>query len=182
GTYKRTLTDGTVINFDSSGNQTSVVDTNGLRTTYAYSSGNLSTITDPYNKVTTFTYSGGYLWTIKDPANRLTTLAHTGANLTGATLPDGSAWAYAYDGSGRLTRVTDPNSKATTVAYDSAQRASTITRPDSTTEVIVAHQERGWTSSGTSGSPAAATLLAEARATYTDPNSNVTDLRPDWRG
>src|SRR5205814_2717456 len=31
-------------------------------------------------------------------------------------------------------------------------------------------------------SPAPATLLAEARASYTDPNSHTTDLRADWGG
>ena len=81
-----------------------------------------------------------------------------------------------------MTQVKDPNSNVVTVAYDSAERVGTITRPDSTTETFVAYQERGWTNSGTSGSPATPTLLAEARATYTDPNSHVTDLRPDWLG
>ena len=70
GGYTRTLTDGTQINFDSSGDETSVVDTNGLRTTLAWSGSTLNTITDPYHNTTSFTYSGGYLQSIKDPANR----------------------------------------------------------------------------------------------------------------
>jgi YD repeat-containing protein len=37
-------------------------------------------------------------------------------------------------------------------------------------------------STGTLASPAPATLLAEATATFTDPNSNTTTLRPDWNG
>src|SRR5262249_53058620 len=135
-----------------------------------------------YSNVVSFTYSGGYLQTIKDSANRVATFTHTGANLTGVTLPDSAAWRYSYDGSGRLTQGTDPNSKTVTDAYDTSERPSTITRPDSTTETFAADQARGWTNSGTSGSPAAATLLAEARATDTDPNGNVTDLRPDWNG
>jgi len=187
GTYTRTLTDGTQITFDSSGRETATIDTNNLRVTYAYNgSSQLSTITDPYGKITTFTYSGDFLQTIEDPANRLTTLTHSGGssggNLTGATLPDGSTWSYGYDAAGRMTSSTDPNSKIVTVAYDAANRASTVTRPDGSHESFVADQERGWTDSGTSGSPAAATLLAEARSTYTDPNGNVTDLRPDWNG
>ena len=182
GGYTRTLTDGTVYNFNSSGYETSVADRNGLATSFAYSGGNLSTVTDPYGKVTNFAYSGGALSTITDPASRVATFTHSGTNLTGVTLPDGNAWSYGYDGSHRLTGVTDPRSKTVTVAYDSAERASTITRPDSTVEAFTAYQERGWTNSGTSGSPAAATLLAEARSTYTDPLGNVTDLRPDWNG
>jgi hypothetical protein len=49
-----------------------------------------------------------------------------------------------------------------------------VTRADSTTETFSAAQEQGWTNSGTSGSPAAATLLAEVGSTYTDPLGDVT--------
>jgi YD repeat-containing protein len=70
-----------------------------------------------------------------------------------------------------------------TFAYDSAsERVTTITRPDSTTETFKADQLRGFDTTGTSGSPANPTLLAEAHGTYTDPLSNVTDTRPDWGG
>ena len=58
----------------------------------------------------------------------------------------------------------------------------TITRPDSSTQLFSSYQEQGWTNSGTSGSPAAATLLAAAATTYTDPNGNTTQMRPDWMG
>jgi RHS repeat-associated protein len=181
-TYTRTLTDGTSINFDSSGNQTSVVDRNGLRTTFAYSSGLLSTITDPYGKVTTFTYSSGTLQSITDPANRITTLTQSGGTLSGVQQADGSLVSFTYDAAKRLTLVKDPNGDAVTVVYDGAERASTITRPDGTTETFKAYQERGYDTSGTSGSPAPATLLAEAQASHTDPNSHTTDVRSDWGG
>ena len=183
GSYTDTLTDGTKINFDATtGLETSSVDRNGLRTTFAYSSGNLSTITDPYSKVTTFTYTSGELSAVTDPAGRVATFTHSGSSLTGVTLPDSSTWGYGYDGSGRLTHVTDPNSRIATVAYDAAERASTITRPDGSAEKFVADQEAGWTNSGTALSPAAATLLAQAASSYTDPLGNVTQSYPDWRG
>ncbi len=86
------------------------------------------------------------------------------------------------DGSGRMTQAKDPNGKVVTVAYDAADRAGTITRPDATTQTFSAFQEQGWTNSGTSGSPAAGTLLAESAANYTDPNGNLTQMRPDWYG
>ena len=59
---------------------------------------------------------------------------------------------------------------------------STISLPDSTSETFTNDQESGWTNSGTSISPAAATLLAQATSTYTSPNGNTTALRPDWWG
>jgi RHS repeat-associated protein len=186
GGYTRTLTSGTKITFNSSGQETAIIDLNSLHITFTYSSGNLQTITDPYSNLTSFTYSGGFLRTITDPAGRVTTFTHSGGsgggNLTGVTLPDSSSWSYAYDGSGRMTKETDPNSHTVTVVYDSANRVGTITRPDSTNETFVAYQERGWTNSGTVGSPANPALLAEARGSHTDPNSNTTDLRSDWWG
>ena len=60
GGYTRTLTDGTKITFNSNGQETATIDTNGLHTTYTYNSGgSLTKITDPYDNVTTFTYNSG---------------------------------------------------------------------------------------------------------------------------
>ncbi len=188
GGYTQAFTDGTVLNFNSSGFETSSVDRNGLITTFTYSGNLLSSIKDPFGGLVTFTYNGSnQLQSIKDPANRLTTFTVSGGDLTAVEYPDGSTWDYGYDGSGRMTSVTEPSSsgeptKITTITYDSAERVGTITRADSTTETFSSAQEQGWTNSGTSGSPVAATLLAEVGSTYTDPLGDVTTLRPDWRG
>ena len=180
--YTRTLTDGTQITFNSSGNETATIDLNGLHTTYTYSSGLLSTITDPYGAITTFSYTSSKLTSIQDPASRLTTFSFTGNNLTAVKQADGSHVTLTYDGSGRLTQYQDPLSHTTSVSYDSAERVGTITRPDGTTQLISSYQEQGWTNGGTSGSPASATLLAQAATTYTDPNGNTTEIQPDWMG
>ena len=188
GTYTRTLTDGTVQTFNSSGFETVSVDRNGLRTTFAYSSNRLSSITDPFNEIVTFAYNGSnQLQSIKDAANRLTTFTMSGGDLTAVEYPDSNTWDYGYDSSGRMTSVTEPSStgeptKIVTVTYDSAERVGTISRPDSTTEEFSAAQEQGWTNTGTSSSPASPTLLAQVGSTYTDPLSNTTTYRPDWRG
>src|SRR5262249_526690 len=129
GTYTRTFTDGTKVNFDSSGFETATVDRNALRVTYAYSGSNLSTISDPYGKIQTFAYRGGFLRTISDPASRIATFTNSGGNLTGVTMPDGSTWGYNYDSGGRITQITNPRSKTTTIVYDSALRVSTVTMP-----------------------------------------------------
>jgi YD repeat-containing protein len=75
--YTRTLKDGTLQKFNSSGYQTSLVDRNSNIVTFSYDgSNNLSTITDPNNLVTTFGYTSGKVSTITDPANRITTLSY----------------------------------------------------------------------------------------------------------
>jgi len=81
-----------------------------------------------------------------------------------------------------MTQVQDQRSYISTIAYDSAERVGTITLPDGATQLFSSYQEQGWTNSGTSGSPAAATLLAVAATTYTDPNGNTFQTRPDWMG
>ena len=183
GSYTDTLTDGTQIMFNSGGYEIATVDLNSQHITFAYNgSHQLTKITDNYNNITTLSYSGGYLQTIKDPAGRLTTFTHNVANLTQAELADTNTWNYHYGSNARMTKVTDPLTNVVSIAYDSAGRVGTITRPDLTTEEFSAFQEQGWTNSGTSGSPAAATMQAEAAATYTDPNGNATALRPDWFG
>ena len=77
-TYTRTYPDGTVITFNSGGQETSIADRNGNTTHYTYvtsggATGALQTITDPVGLVTTLTYSGSSLSTITDPAGAVTT-------------------------------------------------------------------------------------------------------------
>ena len=187
GTYTRTLTDGTMIQFNASGEEVSDLNRNGVGLTYAYDgSGRLSTIGDSYGNATTFTYDSttGLLDAIADPAGRTTSFAHSGTALSGVTLPDGSTWGYASTGSGQVTRITDADGNAVAVTYDSAGRVGTITNPDATSESFTAAQEQGFVpaGSGTPGSPATPTLLAQAGASYTDPLGNVTNLYPDWQG
>jgi RHS repeat-associated protein len=189
GVYTRTLTHGSKQTFDSNGYQTATIDRNGLAVSYTYDgSHRLTQITDPFSELTTLSYDlNGKLQTIKDTSNRLATFTHSGGALTSVTYPDSNAWNYGYDSGGRMTSVTEPSStgeptKTTTIVYDSAERVGTITRPDSTNEKFVADQEQGWTNSGTSLSPAPSVLLAEAATVYTNPLSNVTNYRPDWRG
>ncbi len=99
GVYTRTLTDGTKINFNASGQQTSIVDRDGNTTTFAYNgSGQLTTITDMNGQVTTLAYnSSGLLSSITDPANRTANLAYTGKQLTSITDPANDVWQYSYD-------------------------------------------------------------------------------------
>ena len=115
GGWTQTLTDGTQINFNSGGYETSVVQLDGLRTTFTYSSSKLTSIEDPYDNLVTFSYSGGYLQTIADPAGRTATFTNSGGALTQAELPDGSTWSYSANSGGAITLITDPDSNHLTI-------------------------------------------------------------------
>jgi RHS repeat-associated protein len=182
-TYSRTLTDGTQIKFNSNGYETAIVDLNGLHTTFSYNGSNqLSSIEDAYGNYTTFTYSGSYLQKVTDPAGRVTTFTMSSGSLQSVQQADGSRVTYAYDAGGRMTQTTDALSHTLTVSYDSAERVATISLPGGSSETYTNDQESGWTNSGTSGSPAAPTLLATAASTFTTPNGNTSNLQPDWLG
>ncbi len=182
GVYTRTLPDGTKINFNSSGQQTSVVDRDGNTTTFGYSSGKLTTITDMNNQVTTLTYnSSGLLSGITDPASRTATLTYTGKQLTSITDPANDVWQYSYDSANDLTKLTDPNNHATTFTYNSADRVSSVTLADNTTEKLTAVQMNGWAAAGSSN--VTAVLLATGdQAQFTDGNNNVWKYGVDWLG
>jgi len=187
GSYTRTLPDGTQIHFNSSGQQTSLVDRDGNTTTFAYnSSGQLTSITDMNGQVTTLTYnSSGLLASITDPANRTATLSYTGRQLTRITDPAGDVWQYAYDAANDLTALTDPNGHTTTFTYNFADRVSSVTFADNTTEQLTAVQMNGLAApgTGTPGNPAPSVLLgAGDQALFTDGNGNAWIYGLDWLG
>lgn len=185
GVYTRKLTDGTAINFDSTGKQTSIVDRDGNTTTFGYTGGLLTSITDLNNQVTTLTYTAGKLTSITDPANRKATLAYTGSQLISITDPANDVWGYTYDSANDLTKLTDPNTHATTFAYNFAGRVSSVTRADLTTEQLTPVQINGLAApgTGTQASPATAVLLAAGdTAQFTDGNNNVWATGLDWLG
>ncbi len=194
-TYTRTLRDGTKVNFDTNGRQTSVVDRNNNTFAYTFNgSDQLESITDPNGLRTTFSYTGGKVSGIQDPALRTTTLGYTGARLTSVTSPDPDGAAgpltspvtgYAYDTAGRLTEITDPRNFRTTFAYNATSgRAQSAQRPDGGTQQIGPAQTFGLVApgSGTSSSPAPPKLAADVFANATDPRSNVWHSRTDWFG
>ena len=93
GTFTHTVMDGTQINFNADGLQTSTVDRNGNTTHFAYDGGErLITLTDPVGLATSFSYGGGLLSSIRDPAGRVTRLEHDDAgNLTAISDADGTS-------------------------------------------------------------------------------------------
>ncbi len=87
-TYTLTQTDGTKLDFNTTGKLTARTDRNGNATTFTYSSGRLATITDPNSRQTTLAYTSGLLSSITDPASRVTTFTQTSGKLTSVTAPD----------------------------------------------------------------------------------------------
>lgn len=88
GTYTITQTDGTKINFTTSGKIDTIVDTNQNTTDYTYD-------------------ANGKLTEIKDASNRITAINY-GANgyVSSITTPGSRTISYQYDGNGNLTQVT----------------------------------------------------------------------------
>jgi YD repeat-containing protein len=173
--YTRTLPDGTKINFNSSGQETSVVDTDGNITSYSYTGGLLTGITDLDGQTTTLTYTGGKLTSILDPAGRSATLAYSGNQLTSITDAGTNLWKYAYDTSNDLTALTDPNNTSTgfstnfsysTITY----RVNSATMPDNTFVSLSPQQT------------AQGQVAGADQALYTDANNKVWSTGLDWLG
>ena len=184
--YTRTLPNGTQILFNSSGYETATIDLNNNHMTYSYNGS---------NQLTSIEASVRELHDLSPTASaHLSTYRRSGqpsvhhvyvpqaAIFEAVQQADSPRVTYTYDGSGRMTQVQDQRSNITSIAYDSAERVGTISLPEGATQLFSSYQEQGWTNSGTSGSPAAATLQAEAATTYTDPDGYSSQIRPDWMG
>ncbi len=199
--YRRTLKDGTQINFDSAGKQTSIVDCNNNTLTFAYGgNGRLATMTDVNNRVTQFGYndaSDTKVRTITDPANRVTTLSYNGTStrLLSLTDPDpdtagtgepAPVTAFTYDStSARLKTVTSPRNHVTTLTYDFADRVSQVSRPDTSVQQFTPLLKRGLAAVGQGTSynnPTKGWLAVEAEAVYKDPRNYEWPGRLDWLG
>ncbi|HEY7310953.1 MAG TPA: RHS repeat-associated core domain-containing protein [Gemmataceae bacterium] len=203
GVWTRTLTDGTQINFNSSGQQTSIVDTDGNTTTYSYTGGLLTGITDLDGQTTTLAYSGGMLSSITDPAGHTATLGYGGSyfsityspnQLTSITDPAANLWQYRYTSStvSLLTALVDANNHTTNFSYgNSSQYAGSVASTfvtsvgaaDGTFVGLMPRQTLGLPefNLGSFGAPANPAGLGED-ARYTDQNNKTWTTGMDWLG
>jgi RHS repeat-associated protein len=134
GTYTITQTDGTIVNFNTSGQISSMMDTNNNTTSYTYTSGKLTTITDASGRTTTIAYgTNGYVSIITyNPTSQAVTYNYdANGNLTKVTDAAGKYETYGnYDSDHNLGTITDERSITTTITYDVANdRVSSISRP-----------------------------------------------------
>jgi len=135
GTYTRTLKTGTVYNFNSSGNLTTIADRNNNTTTLTYSGADLTSITDPAGRITTITTNGGRITSITDPGGRTYSLVYTNGVLSSVIDPLGNAWFYTYDTDGKMLTKTDPAGNTITYTYDTNNKLLTSTAPDGTRQM-----------------------------------------------
>jgi RHS repeat-associated protein len=182
GTYTRTFKDGTKVNFNAEGFQTSIVDRNDNATSYTYDGSNrLISITDPVGLVTSFTYgANGRLERITDPAGRQTQFQHDAAgNLTRITNPDGTFKTYGYDTAGRLLQAADERANVTAYAYDHGGRFSQSIRPGGETRSLFAARVQGLPNTGagfgTPANPAPIVQIQDAKSAYIDGRGKRTE-------
>ena len=130
-------------------------------TTYGYdAAGNQTTVTDPLGDKTTAVFDGDNRQTSgTDPLGNVTGYAYdANGHLITVTAPDGGTTSYAYDQVGNLTTRTDANNHATTYSYDAAHQLTAVTDPlnhttgytyDAAGDVTVVTDARGQTATRT---------------------------------
>ena len=188
GTFTRQLPNGTHVQFDTNGIETSIVERTGNTTRYEYdASDRLTGIVDPAGLATTFAYDGALLDEVVDPAGRHTAFEHDGSgNLTRITDPDGSSRQFAYDTQHHLVSQTSKRGFITTYAYDFAGRNVMSSRPDGSTRQVDAAETMGLADPnsglGTEAHPLPVVRDAQIESAFTDGNGNVTHFTTDDAG
>ncbi|MBI3661256.1 hypothetical protein HY230_12400 [Candidatus Acetothermia bacterium] len=189
GSYTRRMKDGTRINFNTNGMQTSVVDSNSNTTMYSYDAqGNLTAITDPVGLVTRLSYTDdGLLANITNPGGRTTTFDHDAAgNLVRITDPDGRSRQFAYDVRYRLISEISKRGFTTRYEYNFAGRHVKSALPDASTRLVTPSGTVGLvdpsSGSGTQSNPAPVVRPEAVVATFTDGNGNVLKYSTDRFG
>jgi len=186
GTWTRTYPDGTVIQFNASGQETSQADRNGNTTSFTYvpagqpGAGSLKTVTDPVGLITTLTYNAsGNLSIVTDPTGRVTTFTFdTQDNLTEIVDPDGATTQYGYSTPTNhlLTTETNPNNHTATAHYNSFGQLTSETLFDGTSSTSISSaQTNGLLAPGDSGP-----LPTAFGGSVTDPDGRTTTLTLNW--
>jgi YD repeat-containing protein len=178
GTFRRTLKDQTVYQFNSRNQIASLTDRNGNQTQYLYdAAGNLTQMTDPVGLVTRFTYTGSRITSITDPANRITQMEYDAAgNLTKITDPDGAARTWTYDSQNHMTAEVDQRGNREQTVYDAFGRADYSIRKDGTVINLDPVQVQGLADPNlTRNFTTAPQVLALSNADLDKPRAGVTD-------
>lgn len=130
GLFKYTSLTGTVMNYNSFGHITTIVDPAGVTLTFGYDSNNkLTSVTNGLGRTLTLNYSAtnGLLSSVSDGNGRSVSYTVDSAtnNLTSVTDLNGKIWTYEYDQPGRMTKHFKPANPTTAIVtnvYDSLGR------------------------------------------------------------
>jgi RHS repeat-associated protein len=139
GTYSRTMKNGTIHEFDTSGRLALIKGRNIYLVTYLAYYDNGFTIADPNGRVTILTVSDNRITSItpSGPGDRTYHLIYTNGLLTSVSDPLGNTWLYVYDSDGKLSSKSDPEGQTVSYTYDSLGRLWTATDPEGRTKTMV---------------------------------------------
>jgi YD repeat-containing protein len=189
GTFKRTMKDQMVYEFNSAHDLAAVTDRNGNQTSYEYNSqGQLTKIVDPVGLATVLSYNeAGLVSKITDPGVRVTQLEYDAAgNLTRITDPDGATRTWSYDANRLMVSEIDQRGNQERATYDQFGRAESAQLKDGSTVQVDPLQTQGLYSPEATINPLSApNALIETKtptAAYVDELGNVTVTEVDRAG
>lgn len=144
--------DGSIENYNSTGQLTSIATRAGLTTSLNYdSNNNLTTATGPFGHTLTFTYdSSNRVSKMTTPDGRTYKYAYdSNNNLVSVTYPGGEIRKYLYENSSfpnALTGITDENSsRFATYSYDSLNRAISSEHAEGAEKTSLSYNDDGST-------------------------------------
>ena len=189
GAYVRTMKDGMIYNFDSSGFLLSEVDRNGNKIVYCYYSGTdrLKCIKDPNGMEYSFAYgSDNYLDSITDPQGRITSFEHDASgHLIRITDPDNTTREFSYNDKGLMTAQMDKRGNLANYIYNEHYQVTRTIRSDGTGINLAPQESAGLVASeseGTESNPLALLEPANQQGAYTDFNGNTSTYTLSDRG
>ncbi|BAZ08411.1 FG-GAP repeat-containing protein [Calothrix sp. NIES-4071] len=188
GTFRRTMKDRTVYQFNAQNKLELMRDPNGNETRYVYNAaGQITLVVDPVGLATTFTYTNSKVSSITDPGGRVTKLEYdTEGNLIKITDPDTYTRQWEYDNKHHMTAATDKKGNRGQDFYDFAGRVyKAITKDGSVIQVNPVEVQGLYRNEQTinpSTAPIAKPLNNTADASYADGNGNVVRTLLDQRG
>ena len=135
GSYRVTMPDGEVWDFDTSGRLEAMSAWDGQSVTVVRNgSGDVTTVTSSLGPSLTFSYTSGLLTGIDASDGRGVDYGFTGSELTSFTDAAGDTTTYDVDSEGRITSITDPEGVVVVAnVYSSRDRVESQTTPQGTT-------------------------------------------------
>ena len=188
GTFRRTLTDQTVFNFNVRNQLALIRDRNNNEIQYVYNdAGQLIEWVDPVGLTTTFSYTNDRITSITDPAGRETQLEYDEAgDLIRITDPDDTSRQFEYDNRHHIIAEVDKRGNREETFYDFAGRAERSIQKDGSVIEVDPVQVNGLYRPEQTIDPLNAPLAFQigdvAESSYVDANGNTITYTLDQMG